>query len=208
MIGLKKKFYDECQKNHDCGVINRIKNISDFCKHYYSNKKMIDNHQKKNLTTNHAGIIIGLTDNDFDDIPAYTGGFDLLINYFNKKEELFDIYPCKTRADAKEVIERKEVNRIWIFGHGWMWGLYFGKNDELKYSDFKTLTEEQKKDFIGQFHCNTDADLDSSLAAYILKPNGKKFIKKGYRCAHQNRLAIECCNKKNWDCNESCEQRN
>jgi hypothetical protein len=77
------------------------------------------------------------------------------------------------------------------------------KDGELEYSNFKTLPEEQKKDFIGQFHCNTGTD--SSLAAYILKPNGKKFIKKGYRCTHQNRVAIECCNNKNWDCNESCE---
>lgn len=208
MIGLKKRFYDMRQRNQDAGLINRIKNIPDVFRHYCPNKKMIDNHQKKNLTTYHAGIIIALTKNFEENILTYSDGIDLLINYFNEREELFDIYPCRTRADVKEVIERKEVNRIWIFGHGWMWGLYFGKNDELKYSDFKTLTEEQKKDFIGQFHCNTDADLDSSLAAYILKPNGKKFIKKGYRVGHQNRLAIECCNKKNWDCNESCEQRN
>ena len=151
MIGLKKRFYDMCQKNHDCGIINRMLNTPDVFKYCSSNKKMIDNHQKKNLTTYHAGIIIALTKNVKEDVLTYPAGIDLLINYFNKMREPFDIYLCKTRADVKEVIERKEVNRIWIFGHGWMGGLYFGKNDELKYSDFKTLTEEQKRILLDNF---------------------------------------------------------
>ena len=192
--------------NRDCGgVSNRVLNLSDVAVHYVPIRWMLYNHQIKNLTINHAGIIIGLLDDSEKNLLTYTSGIDLLVNYFNKNEEAFDIYFCKTKEAAKDVIEKKEVNRIWIFGHGWMGGLYFGKFDDiLEYSDFKSLNEEQKKDFVGQFHCcNRSDDLDSSLAAYILKTDGKKFIKKGYRCSHQNRLAIECCNKKKWDCNNS-----
>jgi hypothetical protein len=68
--------------------------------------------------------------------------------------------------------------------------LYFGNNGNLIYSDFKDVSEEQKKDFIGQFHCNPDADPQSSLAGYILKPDGKKFVREGYCCAYKNRQAI------------------
>jgi hypothetical protein len=208
MTGLRERYARFCEMNQDCGGFsNRILNVSDFFLHYYHTKKMLDNHKKKNLKTNHAGIIVVLWDNrGNEDIMTISGGIDLLVDYFdNKKKELYDIYICKTKEDVIDVIEKIEVNRIWIFGHGWMGGLYFGSFDnKLEYSYFKSLKEEQKKDFIGQFHCNSDGDLDSSLAAYILKFDGKKFIKKGYRCSHQNRLAIKCCNEKNWDCNDSC----
>jgi hypothetical protein len=207
MAGLRERYASFCQLNQDCGgFFNRISSSSDLILYYYHTKKMLNNHKKKNLKTNHAGIIVILWDNFNKDLLTYTGGIDLLVDYFdNKKKELFDIYICKTKEDAIDVIEKIEVNRIWIFGHGWMGGLYFGNFDnKLEYSYFKSLKEEQKKDFIGQLHCNSPGDLDSSLAAYILKSDGKKFVKKGYRCSHQNRLAIECCNEKNWDCNDSC----
>jgi len=207
MAGLRHWYTNFCEMNQDCGGFsNRILNLTDVFSHYYHTKKMLNNHKKKNLKTNHAGIIVVLWDNcDKEDILTISSDIDLLVDYFDNNKELFDIYIIKTKEDAKEVIEKKEVNRIWVFGHGWMGGLYFGSFDnKLEYSYFKRLKEEQKKDFIGQFHCNSDGNLDSSLAAYILKSDGKKFIKKGYRCSHQNRLAIECCNKKNWDCNDSC----
>jgi|SRR5208283_4320494 len=213
MAGLTQ-WYDNwhdnySKKNRDCGgFFNRFLTAEDVIAHYVCNYYMLRNYQRKNLEINHAGILIALVDDCQEDILGYCSGFDLLIKYLDVKKELFDIYICNTKEAAKEVIERPEVNKIWIFGHGWMGGLYLGKTDKLDYSEFKNLPEEQKKDFIGQFHCNTDGDLNSSLAAYALKPDGKKFIKKGYRCSHQNRLAIECCNRKDWDCVDSCEKQN
>jgi len=192
-------------KISDCGGIkNFLRSIFDY-RYFFRTKKLIRENKKEHLPDTHAAIIIGLTNTYEKDIQTYTHGVDLLITYFNTNQNLFNIYECKTKTKAIEIIERKNVDRIWIFGHGRMGALCFGEDGELEYSDFKTLKEEQKKDFVGQFHCCSYGELDSSLAAYILKPNGKKFIKKGNRCSHQNRLAIDCCNKRNWDCNESCE---
>jgi hypothetical protein len=194
------------KKISDCGGIKNI--LLGYYDYKYTcrTKKLIIENKQEILPEIHAAIIIALTGEWERDIQTFTHGIDLLINYFKTNKILFNVYECKTPDEAKKIIEKNEVNKIWIFGHGRIDALDFGKkNNSLEYSVFKNFPEEQKKDFIGQFHCNTNADLHSSLAAYILKPNGKKFIKKGYRCSHKNRLAIECCNKHNWSCEDICE---
>jgi len=188
-------------KLHDCGI-NSLVGILDYIRFAESNKKLVKLHQN-NLQIPHAAVIIALR-NKWNDDYIYADGFDLLVNYFENRGIPFRFYECHTPDEASLYISNPNSEKIWIFGHGQIDSLDFGNGGILRYCKLKNV---EKKDFIGQFHCNSYAEQGfPSLADLILKPNGKKFVKWGYRCPHQNRIAIECCNKKEWDCNDFCEK--
>ncbi len=146
----------------------------------------------------HAAAIVALKQGRFSiDYSMYADGVDLIKDYFkNVRHQPLYVYECKTMERAKKIIECERVTELWIFGHGTMNGLYFGKNGFLNYVKLK---DASKKDFVGQFHCNYPDQCGYSLADLILKEDGKKFIPEGYRSARINRKAIEFYNELDWD---------
>jgi hypothetical protein len=147
-------------------------------------------HQDK-LDSNHHAIIIGLKKRFgfWTDETVYASGIDLLVDYFNKNNIAFNITVCKNKKEAESVIYNFSAKSLWIFGHGTKTSIGFGKNDILHYC---TVRNAYKKDFIGQFHCNSGEGC--SLADYLL-PDGylpnQKFVVDGLRCNHQNRIDIQ-----------------
>lgn len=132
------------------------------------------------------------------DSAIFTNGIDLIIYSIKNKRQLLRVYECFTPEDAKKIILNPNVKNLWIFGHGDVDTLDFGKNGILHYWIFKDI---EKKDLIGQFHCNTTASKGyPSLADFILKPNGKKIVPPGFRCPHQNRILIQYCIDHDWNC--------
>ncbi len=184
---------------HDCRFFRFISGFISDIKYREIGKKIVNENQKV-IAEPHSGVIIALRGKSES---IYCEGFELLKQYFEENNILFNFYVCRTPEDAKTVIENDKVEKIWIFGHGYIGGLDFGENGVLKYGDLKNAP---KKDFIGQFHCNTEAKICNSLADFILKPNGKKFVHEGFRCVRMNREAIECCIKRNWDCDNACDR--
>jgi hypothetical protein len=182
--------HNECE-----GLVNYLTSYFPYI-HYlwyrYSTEKLVLKNQNRPTTIPHVGIIIAFTGRKKDDDANYFQGIDLLISYLLMKNIDFNVYVCNNREKTKEIIYNKYVKQVWIFGHGSIDALDFGKN-QLDYSDFKEIEEEQKKDFVGQFHCNGKGKSPLSLADYILKKGGKKFVKQGIRCVKINRKAIECC---------------
>jgi hypothetical protein len=182
--------HNECE-----GLVNQLTSYFPYI-HYlwylYSTEKLVSENQNRLTTIPHVGIIIALTGRKNDDKATYFQGIDLLISYLLMKYIDFNVYVCTNPEKIKEIIYNKNVKQVWIFGHGWLDALDFDKNP-LDYSDFKEIGEEQKKDFVGQFHCNGQGKSPLSLADYILKTGGKKFVKRGIRCVKINRKAIECC---------------
>jgi len=187
---------------NDCGFLNLVKTSCDIRRYKKQNKQLVDEKNQLRYYGVHAAAIIAIKKRLWrrEDDSVYAEGIDLLKNYFkNKLHRPIFFYVCRTPDEAKEIIYNEKVEKIWIFGHGTMYGLYFGKNDFLNYKDLK---DAPKKDFIGQFHCCSHPECGFSLDQLILKPNGKKYVKIGYRCTHKNRLTIEKCIENNWTCEE------
>jgi hypothetical protein len=180
----------------DVGIRNITYSVRDFFKF----NKMIElkfgeNHQIEQFGP-HSAAIVAVKPGP-NGRSGLLGGIDLLETYHREQLHLpFSVYICDTKERVKEIICDKNVEKIWIFGHGTYYGLNVG-GDFLGYIELK---DAPKKDFIGQFHCCADADCRVSLADLILKPEGKKFVKEGYRCVHQNRKDIEYWNTLDWNC--------
>jgi hypothetical protein len=202
LIGMTMMFFvfpfEVYKKLHDSGLLDGIKSLKADFQYKAKNKRLVEENNKKICEGTHSAAILAIKKGTFfNDESVFAEGVDLLTEYFKKQDLPFYIYICKTPDEAKQVINDKNVEKIWIFGHGAMYGLWFGKNGLLNYRDLKNAP---KKDFIGQFHCNAHSECGSSLADLILKSDGKKFVKEGYRSLHQNRLAIIEGNKKDWIC--------
>jgi hypothetical protein len=191
-------YFEGYTKLHDCGL-NGI--LSVFLVWFYKkkNKKLVEEKSKTVYYGFHSAAIIAIKKGlIFEDDTAFADGIDLLVKHFRVKHHPFYIYVCKTPEEARQVIKNDKIRKIWIFGHGAMYGLYFGKNGLLNYKEF--IDAAKNKDFIGQFHCNSHPECGYSLADLVLSADGKKFVKEGYRCIYQNRIAIEKGIKKDWNC--------
>jgi len=180
----------------DIGIKNIPHNWLDTLKYTKINRNRFNDQNQLKYLGIHSAAIIALTPG-FRGEMVFSCGIDLLKDYHRKViHRPFYAYICTNRDQVQAVICNKKVDRVWIFGHGTYYGLNVG-NDFIKYIEFKNAP---KKDFIGQFHCNSHADCGVSLAELILKSNGRKFVKEGYRSTHLNRNDIEYWNKLNWNC--------
>lgn len=197
MVRDVKKLIHDCGGNID-GIWNILLTVPDSIYFPIMDRKKIDSH-KDELTIPHASIVIALRD-VWNDTCLYANGIDLLSDYFTKKNIPFRFRVCETPEKAEEEIRKKFARIIIIIGHGSYTELDFGKNGTLKYSKFQDLNPEDYKDLIGQFHCCTGHEGVSTLSDLILKPNGKKYVKKGFCCIHQNRAAIKRCIETDWNC--------
>ncbi|WP_292366485.1 MULTISPECIES: hypothetical protein [unclassified Methanoculleus] len=151
--------------------------------------KKIQQTDQGEIRGNHAGIFICLKKRfGFLDKSVYLDGADILIDRFLMEKIPFKVYVCDKSIEFRQIIENENVNLVWIFGHGTKQGVDF-VDRFVNYCEFSKFEEAQKKDFIGQFHCNSHGGC--SLDRYILREGGIKFIEDGVSDPFQNRKAVQ-----------------
>lgn len=107
----------------------------------------------------------------------------LLIEGFRKKNITYNSYVCQKKEDFIDIYQNNKAIGLWVFGHGAYSHLYFDEG-YLFYRDLPNNTE--RKDFIGQFHCNPCKGVS------LIEKNHPKsyFISHYMRIAMQNRCYI------------------
>lgn len=99
-------------------------------------------------------------------IKDYAGGVDIVIMALRRHNPPlpYHIYDIDTIHEGVEVIKNPNTKWLWIFGHG--------QRNKLRFSDgflcYFLLKNIPKKEFIGQYHCNSP--LGNSLADYLNPP--------------------------------------
>jgi hypothetical protein len=98
------------------------------------------------------------------------------IKYYENQSVDCNIYHCFKSEDFKKIIQSKKVIGIHIFGHGSMNALVF-EDGLFSYRECQFF---DKKEFVGQHHCNHKGKKQKSLAFLIGRkayaPRGKSTI--------------------------------
>jgi hypothetical protein len=109
----------------------------------------------------------------------------LLIDGFNKTHKKYKIYNIYKKSNFEEAYYHKNVDELWIIGHGTHGIFGFGKkdeNDRIVYSDLKPVDPPK---IIYQLHCN-NGNMES---LWDRNKNGG-FVSKYKRTFYHNRCYI------------------
>ena len=157
--------------------------------HAYKTKNLIRKYPEKNSNNNHHAIIIAYftspkKDGNYE-LKDYMDGIDILIEKFQNADNPvnYKVYEVETKEDAQKIICNPKTTHLWIFGHGMRNKLQFEKGDLFYYF----AREANKKEFIGQYHCNSY--FGKSLADYNKPKNSD--VNKWPRFNPFIRLAVE-----------------
>jgi hypothetical protein len=112
-------------------------------------------------------------------------GVDQIVEKLKIENCEYKICLCNNQDEAKKEIEEPKAKFLYLFGHGFRGGLTFyhpnSSSSQLNYVD---VNAERKKNFIGQFHCNSGNEL--SLIDHLLidrLSEGNYYFHKGWTTA-------------------------
>jgi hypothetical protein len=99
-------------------------------------------------------IIFAEKNGIFDLVLIYLSGVFFLIWFLRVTKESYKICYVSDKSTLNKIILNKKFNKLFIFGHGTIYGV--GINKELfEYSSLKNKLKE-KKEFVSQLHCNSN----------------------------------------------------
>ncbi len=117
-----------------------------------------------------TAIIFAEAFTKFDIIDIYSAGVFFLIASLRQKRENYKIFYVNDRSSLREIILNENFNKLYIFGHGTVYGV--GAEDGL--FEYKSLKHKlnHKKLFVAQLHCNSNERIksdDTSMAIFSKK---------------------------------------
>jgi hypothetical protein len=134
-----------------------------------------------NVSKDHTAIIIiEYPGHPFKKLFIYASGVDRLVKGLRELEESYVIYPCRSREEFLDVINKSETKKIWILGHGVRHGIRIGK-EVIYYCECQNAP---KKDCIVQLHCNHQGG--KSLADYLCENKDNSYVSNDYRRVYDN----------------------
>lgn len=147
----------------------------------YRKRKFIKNNTSRGSAKNHVALV--LANNYF---PENISEFSIdcvikLLKHLNKKEKNYRVYNKITSRKLKKVISDKNVESIFLFGHGNRHGVKVNMDETVYYCEFP---EAPKRKIVGQFHCN-------HLKGKCLAEYGKKPIFSFVENKMQNQFDID-----------------
>ena len=107
-----------------------------------------------------------------DNMTLYLNGISFLLWHFKNIDKNYKVFTYPTIEEFKNIVCKKDVDELYIFGHGRRGQLKFEEtpNSPLKYNEFEKYNLTKK--FVGQYHCNSCKQRNKLIdILFFLKPS-------------------------------------
>jgi hypothetical protein len=154
---------------------------------YYKGKKAINSEGFANQSENHTAIIIPEYPERvfWKNFFGIISGVDILTSGLRQLREPYIIYRPSSAQAFREIIKTVPTKKIWIFGHGFRYGVGVGE-EKMGFNDFVNLKNSFGKEYIIQLQCYGSKELIDNLC---LDPS-KSFYTDKLRTFYENRKFI------------------